>query len=64
MSNQPSNTESLKSRILFFIAGIAIAALLSTLDIGGIWAISVGIILFIIFGEVYLFLTGNRSTGQ
>ncbi|WP_444683165.1 hypothetical protein [Halorubrum sp. FL23] len=62
MSDQSSNGESLKSRLLFFTAGIIVAALLSTLDIGGIWAILAGIIAFILFGEAYLFLTGNRSS--
>ncbi len=64
MSDQSSNSESLKSRLLFFIAGIIVVALLSTLDIGGIWVILAGILAFILFGEVYLSLTGNRSSSQ
>lgn len=64
MSDQSSNSKSLKSRFLFFIAGITIAALLSTWNIGGIWVILAGIIAFMFFGEAYLFLTGNRSSGQ
>lgn len=64
MSDQSSNSDSLKSRLLFFLAGIIVAALLSTFDIGGIWGILAGIITFILFGEVYLFLTANQSSGQ
>ena len=63
MSAQSSNNDSLKSRLLFFAAGIIVAALLSTLDIGGIWALLGGVIAFILFGEAYLFLTGRRSSG-
>ena len=64
MSDQPSNSDSLKSRLLFFTAGIIVAALLSTLDIGGLWAVLAGIIGFIFFGEVYLSLTGNQSPNK
>jgi len=64
MSGQLSNSNSLKSRLLFFIAGIAIAILLSTLDIDGIWVIPASIIALILFGEAYLSLTGNRSSSQ
>lgn len=63
MSAQSSNSDSLKSRLLFFAAGIIVAALLSTLDIGGIWALLGGVIAFILFGEAYLFLTGSQSSG-
>ena len=64
MSDQSSNSDSLKSRLLFFAAGIIVAALLSTLDIGRVWALLGGVIAFILFGEAYLFLTGSRSSGQ
>lgn len=64
MSGQSSNSDSLKSRLLFFIGGIIVAVLLATLDIGGIWAVLAGILAFILFGEAYLYLTGNRSSGQ
>lgn len=64
MSDQPSNSDSLKSRLLFFTAGIIVAALLFTLDIGGVWAVLAGIIGFILFGEAYLSLTGNQSPNK
>jgi len=64
MSDQSSNSESLKSRLLFFTGGIIVAALLVALDIGGIGAVLAGIIAFILFGEAYLSLTGNRSASQ
>jgi len=60
MSDQSSNSDSLKSRLLFFAAGIIVAALLFTLDIGGVWALLGGVIAFILFGEAYLSLTGSR----
>jgi hypothetical protein len=63
MSGQSSNSNLLK-RLLFFIAGIAVAVLLSTLDIDGIWVIPASIIALILFGEAYLSLTGNRSSSQ
>ncbi|PSQ30594.1 hypothetical protein BRD16_05010 [Halobacteriales archaeon SW_6_65_46] len=59
MSDQSSNSDSLKSRLLFFAAGIIVAALLFTLDIGGVWALLGGSIAFILFGEAYLSLTGD-----
>jgi len=64
MSDQSSNSDSLKSRLLFFAAGIIVAALLSTLDIGGVWALLGGVIAFILFGETYLYLTRSWSSGQ
>ena len=64
MPEQSSKRESLGSRILFLSAGIAVGVLLEILNIGGIWAVPVGILALILFGETYFFLTGNWSTGQ
>lgn len=64
MPEQSSKRESLGSRILFLIAGIAVGVLLEILNIGGIWAVPVGILALILFGETYLFLTENWSSGQ
>jgi hypothetical protein len=64
MPEQSSKRESLGSRILFLSAGIAVGVLLEILNIGGIWAVPVGILALILFGETYLFLTGNWSSGQ
>lgn len=64
MSGQSSKRESLGSRLLFLIAGITVGFLLEILSIGGIWAVPVGILALILFGEAYLFFTGNWSPGQ
>lgn len=64
MSGQSSKSNSLKSRLLFFIVGIATVTILSTLDIVGAWVIPAGILVFITFGEAYRFLTSKRSSGQ
>jgi len=64
MPEQSSKRESLGSRILFLIAGIAVGVLLEILNIGGIWAVPVGILALILFGESYLLLTGNWSSDQ
>ena len=64
MSAQSSNSDSLKSRLLFFIVGIATVIILSELDIVGAWVIPAGILVFVIFTEAYRFLTSKRSSGQ
>ncbi|WP_157971680.1 hypothetical protein [Halorussus litoreus] len=64
MPDKTSKPDSLKSRLLFFIAGITVVVLLSTLDVGGIWVVPVGILAFVLLGEAYLSLTGKRPSGQ
>ncbi len=64
MPEQSSKRESLSSRLLFLIAGVAAGVLLDILDIGGIWVVPTGILALILFGETCLFFPGNRSSGQ
>ena len=64
MPDQSSRPDSLTSRLLFFIAGAIVAVLLSTSDIGGVWAVPAGLLAFVLLGEAYLFLTRERPSGQ
>ncbi|MFK5603882.1 MULTISPECIES: hypothetical protein [Haloferax] len=64
MPDRSSNPDSLKSRLLFFVAGLLVAVLLFTLDVGGTWSVPAGILAFVLLGEAYLSLTGERPSGR
>ena len=50
---------SLLSRLAFLVAGALVGAALYALDIGGLLAVPLAAVAFIVVGELYLFATGG-----
>ena len=51
---------SLLSRVAFLVAGALVGAALYALDIGGLLAVPLAAVAFIVVGELYLFATGEK----
>ncbi|WP_423998105.1 hypothetical protein [Halorubrum trapanicum] len=52
---------SLLSRLAFLAAGALTGAALYALDIGGLLAVALAAVVFVVVGELYLFATGEDS---
>ena len=52
---------SLLSRLAFLAAGALVGAALTALDVGGLLAVPLAAVAFIVVGELYLFTTGEDS---
>ena len=52
---------SLLSRLAFLVAGVLVGIALTALDVGGLLAVPLVAVAFIIVGELYLFTTGEDS---
>ena len=50
---------SLLSRLAFLAAGALVGAALYALDVGGILAVPLAVVGFLVVGELYLFATGD-----
>ena len=50
---------SLLSRLAFLVAGALVGAALYALDVGGVLAVPLAAVAFIVVGELYLFATGG-----
>lgn len=61
MKESSTHGESLKSRVLFLIAGIALGVGLSETGATGGWVIAVVVLSLIAFGEVYLYFTKSKD---
>ena len=51
---------SLLSRVAFLVAGALVGAALYALDVGGLLAVPLAAVAFIVVGELYLFATGEK----
>ena len=52
---------SLLSRLAFLVAGALVGAALYALDIGGLLAVALAAVAFIVIGELYLFVSEEDS---
>ena len=50
---------SLLSRLAFLVAGVLVGAALNALDVGGLLAVPLAAVGFVVVGELYLFATGG-----
>ena len=50
---------SLLSRLAFLVAGALVGAALYALDVGGLLAVALAAVAFIVVGELYLFTTSR-----
>ncbi|QWC20636.1 hypothetical protein [Halorubrum sp. 2020YC2] len=50
---------SLLSRLAFLVAGVLVGATLNALDVGGLLAVPLAAVGFVVVGELYLFATGG-----
>ena len=50
---------SLLSRVAFLVAGALVGVALTALDVGGLLAVPLAAVAFIVVGELYLFATGG-----
>ena len=50
---------SLLSRLAFLVAGALVGVALTALDVGGLLAVPLAAVAFIVVGELYLFATGG-----
>ena len=50
---------SLLSRLAFLVAGALVGAVLYALDVGGVLAVPLAVVGFLVVGELYLFATGG-----
>ena len=52
---------SLLSRLAFLVAGALVGAALYALNVGGVLAVPLAVVGFLVVGELYLFATGEDS---
>ncbi|MGM0447385.1 MAG: hypothetical protein ACQERM_03915 [Methanobacteriota archaeon] len=52
---------SLLSRLAFLVAGVLVGVALAALDVGGLLAVPLTAVAFILVGEVYLFVSDEDS---
>ena len=50
---------SLLSRLAFLVAGALVGAVLYALDVGGVLAVPLAVVGFLVVGELYLFVAGD-----